>query len=675
MVFEDVHWLDPSSRDLLDQAIERIATWPALLVATFRPEFQPPWTGNPNVTTLALTRLDRRETASLVDGIAGGDKLPAEIVDEIVDRTDGVPLFVEEFTKAVIEALASGGTATLLAAAPRAGAAVPATLQASLMARLDHLGPAKEVAQVGAAIGRTFDYELLAAVLRWKEVELQAALRRLAEAGLLFARGIAPQSTYLFKHALVQDAAYGSLLRSRRQVLHRQIAEVLESRTDVEPELLAHHFTEAGFSARAVDYWLKAGQQAMARSAMVESVALARKGLNLVPTLPDAQSQQLELDLQLALGRALVASQGYTVSTVGDTYARARELCERLNQTDLLLAVLFGQYVYCAVRGELRPSLEVADQCLIAGRTRGDRRFEYLGHRCHLTSAFAMGEFATAREHATQVLNRYDPSYRNQLADLTAEDPHIATLTYDSWLFLCLGYVDQAHTGFRKAIAEARATKQLHVLAYAVSIAGTSDVVLHDLDVAREHVAEALKLSSQHEFGFWEAWATLLRGSLISRSGRSGEGIELIKKGETILDAIGMGFHRPLRLMLLAEAYALTGSLSESLRLITEAIEFTAITEERWSEAELHRVRGELLRKTSGEHAAEESFQQALAVAQCQSAKLWELRTAVSLARLWRDQGKRGEARNLLAPVYAWFTEGFDTPDLQDARELLRELA
>jgi predicted ATPase len=317
VVFEDIHWLDPSSRDLLDQVIERISVWPALLVATFRPEFQPPWTGHPQVTTLALTRLGRRETASLVGGIAGEDTLPAEIVDEIIDRTDGVPLFVEELTKAVVEARTSGETAALLAAAPRPGAAVPATLHASLMARLDHLGSAKEVAQIGAAIGRTFDYELLAAVSGWKEAELMAALRLLVEAGLVFGRGVAPQSTYLFKHALVQDAAYGSLLRSRRQVLHRKIAEALESvyagRAEAEPELIALHLTEAALGERAIDYWLKAGRQAMARSAMVEAVSHLRKGLGLLSSRRnDLKSRQQELELQIALGRALIATRGYS---------------------------------------------------------------------------------------------------------------------------------------------------------------------------------------------------------------------------------------------------------------------------------------------------------------------------------------------------------------------------
>ena len=350
MVFDDLHWIDPSSRELLDRVIERVADWPVLLLAMFRPEFQPPWTGQPHVTMLTLARLDRRDTAAMVANVAGNAALPPEIVEEIAERTDGVPLFVEELTKAVLESGAQGAAA--LSSVPHPALSVPATLHASLMARLDRLGPAaKDVAQTGAAIGREFGYGLLASVTDLPEPQLREALDRLTNAGLLFVRGTPPESSYIFKHALVQDAAYGTLLRSRRQRLHARIAATLEDRFPeivlAQPALLAQHCAEAGLAEKAVAYWLKAGQQALARSAMAEAVAQLRKGLDVLAGLPDGPwRQQQELDLQIALGSALTATKGWSAAEVGETLARARALAEQLDRPEYLVPLIVGQWAF-----------------------------------------------------------------------------------------------------------------------------------------------------------------------------------------------------------------------------------------------------------------------------------------------------------------------------------------
>ena len=342
MIVEDAHWIDPTSLEVFGRTVDQIKTLPALLIVTFRPEFNAPWVGQSHVTSLALNRLGERETAAIIARLVGNKELPADVMAEIVERTDGIPLFVEEMTKAVLEAESEGEARRTAAAVPSSALAVPASLHASLMARLDRLGPAKEVAQIGAAIGREFSHALLAAVVRKPEAELGSALDRLIAAGLLFRQGVPPHATYLFKHALVQDAAYGTLLREPRRALHARIAETLESQfaeiAESQPELLARHCTEAGLYEKAVGYWLKAGQQAVARSAMLEAEALLRRGLTSVSHLTDSISRrEHELDLQIALGRALSQTQGFHTQATGEAYSRARQLCDELKRPRKLL--------------------------------------------------------------------------------------------------------------------------------------------------------------------------------------------------------------------------------------------------------------------------------------------------------------------------------------------------
>ena len=384
MIFEDVHWIDPTSLEALGRTVDRIRTLPTLLIVTFRPEFNAPWAGQSHVTSLTLNRLGEREAAAIIARLVGNKKLPADVLAEIVERTDGIPLFVEEMTKAVLEAESEGEARQTVAVVPSPALPIPASLHASLMARLDRLGPAKEVAQVGAAIGREFSHSLLALVVREAGAELASALDRLIQAGLLFRQGVPPHASYLFKHALVQAAAYGTLLREPRRGLHARIAEILESQfkeiVATNPEVLARHWAEAGLAGKAVCCWLKGGQQAIARGAMSEAVAQLRKGLDLLSGVPDdAERQEPELDLQIALGHALLATKGYSAPEPGEAYARARQLCGQLNCPPQLGAVLGGQYLFSIVRGELGQAEHHAEEIRHLGESRNDVMWKCFG--------------------------------------------------------------------------------------------------------------------------------------------------------------------------------------------------------------------------------------------------------------------------------------------------------
>jgi predicted ATPase len=445
MVYEDVHWIDPTSRELLDLTIERVQRLPVLLLVTFRPEFQPPWTGLPHVTMLVLSRLGRREGAALVEGIVGNKQLARDIVEEIVERTDGVPLFVEELTKAVIEAGAQDDKG-VIAASPQATLAVPATLHASLLARLDRLGSsAREVAQIGAAVGREFSYELLAAVARQSDTELQSALARLTDAGLVFRRGAPPEALFLFKHALVQDVAYGTLLRNQRQALHARIVDVLEGRfpqlVESEPALLARHSAEAGLTEKAVDYFGRAGKQAIARSAMAEAVARLRKALALIAELPDEPTRwRRELALQSALGVALIAVKGYAATETGEVYSRARALCDQLGDVKQLTRVASGQFFFHLVRAEMRAARRTAEDFLHVAETTEEPEAKFTAHQLMGTGLFHQGQLTAARAHLETAARHYEACV--QVSDMPGgrrgADPRIPGVAVPGYLALAL---------------------------------------------------------------------------------------------------------------------------------------------------------------------------------------------------------------------------------------------
>ncbi len=675
VIYEDVHWIDPTSRELLDRTIEQVKRLPVLLLATFRPEFQPPWIGQPNVTPLALSRLDPYDSAAMIAEVAGADALPAEMAREIAERADGVPLFVEELTKAVIEAGAQAPAA--LSSAPHPGLAVPATLHASLMARLDRLGPdAKEVAQTGAAIGREFGHGLLASTTDLSEPHLCEALGRLTNAGLVFARGAPPQSVYLFKHALVQDAAYSTLLRSGRQQLHARIATTLEEHFDdivlAQPALLAQHYSEAGLAEKAVVYRLKAGRQALARSAMPEAAAQLRKGLDVLASLPDGPwRRQQELDLQVELRSALTATKGWAVAEVEETLARARVLAEQLERPEHLVPLILGQWSLHHVRAEHRLALPVGEQLEQIGEARNDAAVQWLGRFAQGVTRFMLGEFVAARALLERYLGLADPSHR--VIGGLSFDPHAATLAWLAPTLACLGCIDQAQSRMDEALSEARRLQHVYTVGQMLLFASLLDRLTGS---PLMHLEELQSLATEHNYPLLLAFALALRGGSLIALGQAQEGLMLCTQALTKYRAMGHVIGTARLFASLAVAHASLGQPDEARDCLAEAARIIGTTEERYPEAEvLHRVPGDLLNAAGDRSGAERHYRQAIVIAERQSARLFQLRAFTSLARLWRDQGRRTEAYDLLVPIYGWFTEGFDAPVLKEAKALLDELA
>ena len=696
MLFEDVQWVDHSSLELLDMLVSQITEHPILLMISFRPEFSRSWIGRAGVSLMTLTRFDQRQSAALAVQVAEGRELSQTVVERIIQQTDGVPLFIEEMTKAILEIEPSGSSLAR---------AVPSTLQALLMTRLDRLGlVTKDVAQAGAAIGREFGFGLLAAVTDLPEPQLCELLDRLTSAGLLFVRGAPPGSNYIFKHALVQDAAYGTLIRSRRQLLHTRIAESLEDRfPDIvlaQPALLAQHCAQAGLMEKAITYWLKAGQQALGRSAMTEAVIQLRKGLDVLAGLPDGPwRRQHELDLQIALRPALAATKSFSAAAVGETLTRASALAEQINRPEYLVPLSLGQWQFYWVRAEHKLALSLAEQIEKIGEARNDVTAQLLGRCLHGVTHCFLGEFVAAHALLEQYLG--DPAHRvvggglsedpyaNMLASAPLTMPIVAGALDDfhpelsgehrrGRIYLAvtlayLGYLDQARSRLNEALSEARRLEHAHTLATVLVVANWMDSIAGSPEL-QQHAEELLALSTEHGFPFHGASALAFRGRLLIAFGQAREGLALLAQGLAAARATGTVPHTAVRLMWLAEAYAMLGQLAEGLKCLAEAAAIIETTEERYAEAELHRVHGDLLNSAGDRSAAEQHYHQAIAVAEGQSAKLLQLRASASLARLWRDQGKRAEARDLLDPIYNWFTEGFDAPDLKDAKALLEQL-
>jgi predicted ATPase len=650
-----------------------------LLLVTFRPEFEPPWTGQEQVNTVALSRLDRYDRTVLIEQIAGSKALPDAVVAQIADRADGVPLFVEELTKNVLESglLHEEADRYVLDGALPAPA-IPTSLHASLLARLDRLGSARHVAQIGAAIGRQFSYALLHTVSRLPEGELQSSLARLVVSELASQRGTPPDAVYVFKHVLVRDAAYGSLLRNARQQLHAQIAEALETQSpelmDSQPELLAQHHAEAGLVEKSAAYWGKAGHRSSARSAIAEAAAQYQKGLDQLALLPDTPDRQRqELELCTGLGAALMAVRGFAAPETGHAYARARELWEQLGSPSEFLHVPWGQSRYHIYRGEFDLALRLDEDMLHRGSQRNNSSELVLGHYSAGHNLMIAGRFASCRLHLEEVLALYDPIAQSSLVHHAGFHPHNNAQSLLGIVLLCLGYADQALARTRAAIAEARRLEHLPSLALSLANGVRIFSLVGDDAALNERTNELVAVATEHGFPSWGALGMIHRGWVEVKRGDVAEGISLLRSGSAGYRAAGAETGMPYFVALLARACEIAGQIEEAVAQLDDALQI-AETGARWFAAELNRHKGQLLLRRGHTEAAEELYRQALAIAREQEAKLWELRAAVSLARLRRDQGRRTEARDLLAPVYGWFTEGFDTPDLKEAKALLDSL-
>jgi predicted ATPase len=689
MIFEDLHWADPTSLELLGRAVDRIRTLGVLLIATYRPEFVPPWIGRPHVTALTLNRLAERDISAMIDGVVGNKLISANIRQDIIERTDGIPLFVEEMTKAVLEAESESAAEHTAAAVPSPAFAVPASLHASLMARLDRLGPAKEVAQIGAAIGREFSHALLAAVVRKPEAELGSSLDRLIAAGLLFQQGVPPYATYLFKHALVQDAAYGTLLREPRHALHARIAETLESQfaeiTESRPELLARHCTEAGLIEKAAGLWGKAGQRSLARSALVEAAEQLTRALAQIATLPATPALRREqIKLQVALITPLIHVKGYSAPETKVAEERARLLIEQAEALGeppedplLLFSVLYGFWVASLVAFNGDVVRERAAQFLALAEKQRATVPLMIGQRNMGTSLLETGDIAEGRAHYDQALALYDPAQHRPLATRFGQDSGVTILSHRSIALWLLGYPEAALADTDQALKDAREIGQAATLTYALSYAsGWTHTLCGNYSVASTLALELFALAEEKDALLFKAAGMIAKGQLLALTGKAADAVQIITSGLTAWRATGATLYTPFYLSFLARAYAELGQFDDAWRCIAEAVTAVETTKETWFEAELHRTAGEIALMSPEPDAtkAEAYFERALAVARKQQAKSWELRAAMSMARLWRDQGKRDAARDLLAPVYGWFTEGFDTRDLKKAKALLDAL-
>jgi class 3 adenylate cyclase/predicted ATPase len=689
MIFEDVHWIDPTSLEALGRTVDRIKALRALLIVTFRPEFNAPWVGQSHVTSLTLNRLGEREAATIIAHLIGNKGLlTADVIAEIVERTDGIPLFVEEMTKAVLEAESEGAARRTVAGVPSAALAVPASLHASLMARLDRLGPAKAVAQIGAAIGREFSHALLASVVPKSEAELRSALDGLIQAGLLFRQGVPPHATYLFKHALVQDAAYGTLLREPRRALHARIAEILGSQflevAESQPELLARHCTEAGLIEKAAHLWGTAGQRSLERSALVEAVEQFTRAVGQIAALPEAAALRREqIRLQVALANALMHTKGYTAPETKASLDQARLFIERAEALGeppedplLMFSVLSGFWNVNFVGFNGDAVRELAAQVLALAEKQKAEFPLILGHRLMAHSLLFTGDIAASRKHYDQAIALYDPAKHRSLATRFGHESRTATAGHRSLALWLLGYPEAALADANRVLQDARDIGNAATLMHALSNVSRTHACCGDCDTANAQIYELIALADRTGSLFWRRTAATRQGVLFAITGKATHAVEMITSAVAEHRLGGVKLSMPSTLSMLARAHAEMGQHEKAWHSIGEAITAVETRKERIWEAEVHRIAGDvtLMSPERDEAKAEAYFEHALAVARNQQAKSWELRAAMSMARLWRDQGKGQQAHDLLAPVYGWFTEGFNTLDLKEAKALLDEL-
>jgi predicted ATPase/class 3 adenylate cyclase len=678
IVFEDAQWIDPTSRELLEMTIERVPGLPVLLIITFRPEFQPPWAGQAHVTALTLSRLDRREGTALAERVAGSKSLPGEIVTQIVERTDGVPLFIEELTKTVLESgLLREQHGHYVLDRPFPARAIPTSLHASLMARLDRLAPARQIAQIGAAIGRQFSYELVRAVSLLPDDELQKALDRLAASELIFSRGTVPRAEYIFKHALVQDAAYSTMLRPRRQELHTRIGEALEQSGDAEPEVLAHHFTEAGSLEKAADYWLEAGRRAARRSANIEAITHLTKGIDTLAGLPDTPARaRQELSLQLALGPALMATRGWNDLAADTAYARSKELAQRLGDDRQNFNAVWGSWLVRAGEGAWDASREVVGELFRIAERVDDVALNLQAHHAAWGTSTFLGEVAAAYDHVKQGLALYDPQRHRAHALLYGgHDPGVCGKALGAVSLWLLGYPDQAARHAREAVVLAESLENAPSLAHALAFTALCHQLRRDAPAVLDCSERLVSLAREHGMAQYGAAGAVTRGWALAYQGPPEQGLGDARRGLDDYGATGVKAWSVYFRATLAEIYHRVGDPASGLSIIDQALGLSDQLGERFWQAGMLHFRGVILMSLSAPREAEKCYRDALDTARRQGARSIELRAAMSLSLLWCEQGRRGDARDLLAPIYAWFTEGFDTADLKEAAALLDELA
>jgi predicted ATPase len=673
-VVEDLHWVDASTLEFLCQFVTEGSRDRILTVLTFRPEFAPPWTPVEHQTRLALTRLTRRQVGALIQQKTRG-KLSESVIEQVYDRAGGVPLFVEEFTKMAEES--AGGSR-----GPGAiGHEIPSTLQDLVMARLDRMEGGRELAQLAAVLGREFGHELLTAVAGERPT-LQAELTQLARAEILYPKGRPPTCTYVFKHALLEDALYNSLVKARRQQLHQRIGEVLEARfpqtAETQPELLGHHFTEAGLTEKAVGYWLRAGARSQERSAFCEAIGHLTRGLALLETLEEARARDdMELRFLTKLAPSYIAARGYAAPEAGPVLVRARELCKRIGDERQQFGIMLGMWEWHIVRGDLRTCVEQAADGIALAERLNDPGVTMEALFMPGVTMFYRGQFALARPYYETALATYDDRARTRFwTTYTGHDGGVTHRCYLALTLWHLGYPDRALELARQACELARTIGHAFSLAHAVDFLA---YLYHYCRLGAETQAtaeEEIAIGTDQGFPFWHAVGTMNRGVGMLQQGRLEEALPLLLKGFNAFRATGAEIRVPSYLGLLGAAYTQSARFADAHRVLDEALTIAEKNDDRTHEAELYRLKGELLLAEAPDttSAAAECFHRAIETAQRQASRGWELRATMSLARLWHRQGRGAAARSAIAAVYDTYTEGFATPDLVDARALIESL-
>jgi class 3 adenylate cyclase/predicted ATPase len=678
----DAQWIDSSTLELLGRCIASIKTARVFILCSFRPEFFPRWLDEPHVTMLHLDRLSREQIESIIFDAAGHKPLPGGLYEQIIGKADGVPLFAEELTKTVLESgLLQDAGSRYVTLGPLPSLTIPTTLQGSLSARIDGLGPSKEIAQIGAAIGRDFSYRLLAAVAPASDRSLQTALAHIAACGVIFARGEPRNSTYIFKHALLQEAAYATMVRSRRQQLHGRIAdalmEVFPETVETQPELMAHHLAQAGLTVKAIECLRKAGQRAIEQSANAEAIGHLTRALELLPSLPDTPERRCEaLALEVMLGQATIASRGYAAPETEEIMLRAKSLIDDQTDPSQKFGILYGIWAHHYGEGEAAKQRDAAAEFLAEAERHNDRAALCIAHRAVGTTYVTTGEFAEGLHHLERARALYDAQQHSSYRFQYGQDIGVAALCYLSWAQWHLGYVDQASEVAAEAMRRAEELSHPHTLVYAICHArGCMDIFRGRCEDTQSYAALVVSLCIENGFSQWINCGRILEGWAEICGGKLEQGIETLRAGAIGWRQKGARAWLPMFLALEAEACIKAGRPNVALKAIEEAIVISKDTGERWALAEVLRVKARALQAAGRANAETEAvLLDSLEIARGQRAICWELRAARDLGRLWQSQGRVREALKLIRSAYDQFSEGFDTENLRTAKELMGSL-
>lgn len=683
LIADDLHWADPTTLELLKRVIEQISIYKVLIIFTYRPGFSEPWDKNSNITKISLNRLPQKEIDNLVTRVAKGKTLPPLVIEQIKKKTDGVPLFVEELTKMVLESnLLIENKDRYELKDELTTLAIPATLQDSLMARLDKMGSSKEIAQLGATIGREFSLDLISNISELNKEDLTRALGNLVHAEILYHRSLLGKESYIFKHALIQDVAYESLLKSKRQTIHKKIVSILEEKfsemTETEPELFARHYTSAGIYDKAIAFWHKAGFKELQRSYNFEAINLLTNGLKLLEKLPDSpEKNQTELLLQATLGPAVIATKGFGASEVGAIFSRSAELCKMIGDTPHLFPSIWGQWVYNLVQANLKTAVNLSSEMLKMGEQYSQTAMLVEGNWTMGNNLFWLGDFENSAKHLESAVSLYDPSKHHAHAYIFGQDPQVAAKCYLSYTSWYLGFPDTALKLTDEVLKIANRLNHPFSIGWALAFGMMVAGFRRDADLTLQRTKATIDYCQKQSYPFWISASMVWLGWAMTERGNFAEGISTMRQGLSIFDAIGSNVVQPLFMGILAEVLGDNGNLDEAFDIVDRAFQKAQVQEEKASEIDLYRIKGKLLLKQSKANVelSEKYLNDGLAMANKLNAKSRKLQAAIELSSLWKDIGKKEHARKLLSDVCNSFDEGQTTRDFVLANQLLKELS